>query len=195
MTRSRSLGLFAVGALLWAPPALGQTAGARTVRSHDAAIVAAINYGATRSATLSGLLETIRQRHGIVYVERGSCMRRSKSCLLLNLVTAGEYRMLFVHVDRNMSGDALTTSIAHELQHAAEVLGNQQIATGSAMYLFYTREGLQMRGYFETNAALKTTILVRAELQESGEDRRHPPALDPPLWASVQGAQTDVSQR
>lgn len=55
-------------------------------------------------------------------------------------------------------------SVGHELQHAFEVLSHRSIRSGSAMTLFYKKEGSNEGGHFETDAAIKVGYAVRAEL-------------------------------
>ena len=157
------------------------------VRTHAPLLASMIEEGRARSATFRRLVGEVEHLHGIVYVDAGTCQRRARSCLRLNVLMSGETRLLFVEVDPRQDRTTLIASIGHELQHAVEVLSNKQVNTDSAMYLFYRREGLQSARYFETEKARRTTIAVRAELDKKEAPR--PAQTDSsavPLMATTQ---------
>ena len=58
-------------------------------------------------------------------------------------------------------------SIGHELHHAIEVLSDDRVTTNLAVVHFFRTEGRVTNGTFETGAAIKAGIAVRAEVREA----------------------------
>jgi hypothetical protein len=60
-------------------------------------------------------------------------------------------------------------TIAHELQHAIEILSTPAVTTSAAMSAFYRREGMtKVATGFETVAAIAAGDAVHAELRKAG---------------------------
>jgi hypothetical protein len=134
------------------------------VRSTDAALVALIAQAGRESPTFLKMTETIRAGNGIVYVIPGRCGHGVLSCLV-NVMDAGERRILWVKVDVNKQERELMGSIGHELRHAIEVLGNPTVRSTVAMMHFYMREATTGGGRaFETQAAIVAGDAVRSEV-------------------------------
>jgi hypothetical protein len=74
---------------------------------------------------------------------------------------------LTIRVDPERHDVGLAAAIAHELQHAAEVLGDASITTDAAMFAFYWTNGLKINGVWETRAAVTVSDAVRTELRQS----------------------------
>ena len=139
------------------------------VRGVSARIVALIGQATGRSKTFRDVVNQISGTDGIVYVAEGSCGHDVRACLLFSITTAGTNRVLRVLVDTSARDDDLIGSLAHELQHALEVLSVQYIRTDAAMALLYRRIGHGVGRRFETEAAVRVGDSVRAELRQ-----RHP---------------------
>ena len=140
------------------------------VRSTDLALVALIAQAGRESPTFRGMTETIRAGNGIVYVQPGRCGHGVRSCLV-NVVDAGERRILWVKVDTNKQERDLMGSIGHELRHAIEVLGDPAVRSNIAMFHFYMRQSVASPGgAFETQAAVVAGDAVRTEI---GKYRSH----------------------
>ena len=136
------------------------------VRGVSSRMVAVINDAAARSKTFHALVDQIGGTDGIVYVAEGQCGHGVRACLLHTMTLMGPNRVLRILIDpRNVDRD-LIGSVGHELQHALEVLSDHNIRSGSAMLLFYKKEGLNEGSRFETDAAIKVGRAVRAELAE-----------------------------
>jgi hypothetical protein len=134
------------------------------VRSTDAALVALIAQAGRESPTFLRMTETIRAGNGIVYVQPGRCGHGVRSCLV-NVMDAGERRILRVIVDVNKQERELMGSIGHELRHAIEVLGDPTVRSTVAMIHFYMREATSGGGTaFETHAAIVAGDAVRSEV-------------------------------
>ena len=137
------------------------------VRSSDAFIVALIAQGASRSATLTRLLEAIEASNGIVYVEPGACSHGVRACLQMWVQVSGPHRFLRVVVDRRKvdSDGELTGLIGHELQHAIEGLGEPSVTDGVKLYNFFRRYAPTDNNRFETTLAINIGNAIRDELR------------------------------
>jgi len=140
------------------------------VRSTSAEALALIKEGADRSPSFSGLLERISESSGIVYVEFGYCaLGHLNGCLLPFVVpsTGGRYLRILVTPDRTReSHDRLIALIAHELQHALEVLAHPEVVDVDSMLEMYSRIGVPLAGRkgYETSAAHAVQDAVLSEL-------------------------------
>jgi hypothetical protein len=82
---------------------------------------------------------------------------------------SGPNRILHVTIDSGTTGLDVGT-IAHELQHALEVLRNRNVRSAEGMVLFYMvagRTALMNPRFRETAAAIAAGNEVRAELREA----------------------------
>ena len=140
------------------------------VRSSDAAIRELIERSRGDSATFNRLVDAIGATDGIVYIERGRCSPGIRSCLLLSMTYAAQYRVLRIAVDTRRPSRDLAGSIGHELRHALEVLQDPAVTSGAAMFFFYKNHGNVLKGIFETPAAIAAGNTVRAELARRPAD-------------------------
>jgi hypothetical protein len=150
-------------------PAYAQgTSGESRVRSGSPKLTALIQSAEPRSHTFRALLASIEATDGIVFVEEGTCGHGVRACLTWSVTLAGRYRMLFIRLSTRAGDVDLTASIAHELQHALEVLGVRSLRTSSAIGNFYraTRQS-STRPAFETALAIQTGNAVAREMQHS----------------------------
>jgi hypothetical protein len=148
------------------------------VRSTNPVIAALLEEATEASATFRGLVELIDASDGLVYIFPGHCRRLAHACLTLSVTVAGPHRILQVLVHTGRNSIDVRASIGHELQHAIEVLGQPNLATGADLFFFYdaarrTIRGATLRGaVFETDAAIRAEDAVRAELQAAQASRR-----------------------
>src|SRR5262249_9154748 len=130
-----------------------------------------IAQGAARSATFCALVAIINASHDIVYVEYGYCrFGRVNGCLLPYIASSGAERYLRVLVtpDKNrLSHDRRLAILAHQLQHAIEVIEHPEVVDLTTMERMFRRigtpQGDGMTGY-ETSAARAAGDAVLAEL-------------------------------
>lgn len=141
-----------------------ETSSAR-VRTDDPVLATLIRDATDQSTTFPRLLEAIAATDGLVYVERGQCPRPLRACLPFWMVVAGPNRLLRVVVDSQRVGPEAIPSIAHELQHALEVLGHRRVTSGAEMYGLFERIGTWRGHSFETQAAIRVEEAVRSELR------------------------------
>jgi hypothetical protein len=143
------------------------------IRTEDAGIRALIAEGSAHSPTFNHLIDAINATDGIVYLLRGSCHLRVHACLLLHMTSAGNHRVLRLVIERQKADWALLPTIAHELAHAHEVLGDPDVRSAKDMFALYVRIGIdppqssmQRRNpaAFETQRAIDAGQRVREEL-------------------------------
>lgn len=137
------------------------------VRSSHSSLAAVVREASERSATFRGLLRTIEATDGIVYVHHGTCPSHALGCLLHMIDVSGDHRILHIVVDISAPEDRLAGTVGHELQHAIEVLSNRAIKTESALFLYYSRNGISRRRAFETDGAVKAGNSVLIEVRRS----------------------------
>jgi len=164
---------FAAMSLL-APPVDAQTSTVQVprVRYADPTIRQLLEEGVRRSPTFQRLVDTIQASDGIVYVDVGSCGSVFvHGCLLHWIVVSGGVRFLRVRVSlRGRSCEAVIASIAHELQHATEVLADPSVTKASNIRALFERIGVPSKkgdGDFETLAARDAGLRVEKEYAEA----------------------------
>lgn len=137
------------------------------VRTEDPVLATLIGDATDRSATFRRLVEAITATDGVVYVVRGECRRPLRACLAFWMTIAGSNRILRVIVDDRKVGLEAIVSIAHELQHALEVLSHRSVRTGGEMFGVFHRIGTWRGHSFETYAAMRVDEAVRFELRDA----------------------------
>ena len=138
-----------------------------SVRTSDARLAEAIRAGAEQSRTFADLVHAVAELDGIVYVEPGRCRRHAHACLIAHVTTAGRHRILFVRVNHHQPESLLIELIAHELQHAVEVLSDRLVISQASFLFFYRRIGADGGDgvTFETPAAVDAQAAVRREVR------------------------------
>lgn len=135
------------------------------VRTSSPSLAALIGEANDGSPAFRGLVGAIDASDGLVYIESGRCgVNGIRACLAHRVTIAGPSRILHIFVDIRRADRALVGAIAHELQHAIEVLGNRTITTDRALMRFYLHRGARVNGVFETQAAIDAGQAVRDEL-------------------------------
>ncbi len=139
------------------------------LRPLDCRLAAAIADGLKRSATFRGLVERVGALNGIVYIHlkpyiNPQTKRELDGGLSHAVTTAGDHRLLHVMVGAGQ-GDRPIFILAHELQHAIEVLEAPDVSTEDAVDQLFERIGTHVyAGAVETQAALDVEHVVRREL-------------------------------
>jgi hypothetical protein len=140
------------------------------VRSEQASVRAWLADGYERSATFKALVDEIDRLPGIVYIEATIAVPRGLNAALLHTVTGSrEMPLLRVLVRLDLARAVGIATLAHELQHVAEVLRAGQTADSSAMTALFN--AIDDGGHrsnsprFETREAQQVEVRVRDELQ------------------------------
>lgn len=149
------------------------------VRSEQADVMVLLLEGYERSPTLKSLVDAIGETNGIVYIQTGRCpVPGLRGCLLHIIYGNGGFRYLWIRIRAAAEPLELVSTMAHELQHALEVLQQPWIRTGLDLLQFYRSPGSQAFGSsaspgpfqsFETAPAMRIGEAVRAELETFGE--------------------------
>ena len=141
----------------------------RRVRSLDVPITKLMEQAVARSPTFKRLVATVEASNGIVYIEAGLCPGRVLACLPSWMVSSGGNRFMRIVVDRQRfdSDGLLVGAIAHELQHAIEVLGDRFVTDSTKMFFFYRRYAPTGKEQFETLEAIQAGMAVENELRRS----------------------------
>jgi len=130
--------------------------------------------GCRRSPTLQRLADAIGRTDGVVYITIGKCpLRTLRGCLLHAIADTGNARYLWIRLSANKDSLVMVGTLAHELQHALEVLARTTVRSQRDLLDFY--KSFESRAYgaatavgpyrtYETDAALAVAAVVRAEL-------------------------------
>jgi hypothetical protein len=123
--------------------------------------------GVEQSAAFRELVDRLDRAPGLVYVVSSRCLTRVSqpaACMDHNIRVSGGFRFLRVNIRPGESGPRLLALIAHELQHALEVLSDCAVTTVEDVERLYKRIGTKQRsGTFETEAALRMQDTVYRE--------------------------------
>jgi hypothetical protein len=145
------------------------------IRTASCEMTQAIAIGVSTSPTFRRLLERVAALRGIVYltakpIVQTEARRVINGTLQHRVTVSGSYRLLYVTVTP-YSGPRAIAIIAHELQHAIEVLESDATTDQAIVRLFErigTRAGAQT---METAAALD---IQRTVMNELATARRRP---------------------
>src|SRR5262249_33677373 len=177
----------ALASISMLPASTALTLDATGVRSTNDPVSTLIKEGAARSASFQRLLERVDELNGIVYVEFGHCaFGHLNGCLLPFVVptTGVRYLRIVVTPDRTrVDHDGLIALLAHELQHALEVLTHPEVVDLDSMLALYARIGrpLSGRSGYETSESDTVQDSVASELR-SVRPRRPRSALNDTLF-------------
>ena len=156
------------------PPATAQENDrqVRRVLSLDVSIAKLMEQAVARSPTFKRLVATVEASNGIVYIEAGVCPGRVIACLPSWMVSSGGNRFMRIVVDRQrLNSDAVMVgAIAHEMQHAIEVLSDRFVTDGRKMFFFYRQYAPTAKEQFETVNAIQAGIAAEDEWRRSARD-------------------------
>jgi hypothetical protein len=146
-----------------------QDSSQRHVRASEPAILALIDTGLSRSATLRSLIATLDESDVIVYIDVKVTRQGLGGYLAHQIVARGGHRYLHVAVETKGAQDRLVALLAHELQHAVEVArAPEAVDTESLKQLFdrlAVRFGCGGTTCSETQAARDVEHVVGQELK------------------------------
>jgi hypothetical protein len=140
------------------------------IRPMHATLETSLEHGLARSPSLRRLVERIELLKGIVYIESaawihaGADLSRLSGATSLNVVPAGDHRILRVKVEPRSDNRTIAT-IGHELQHVIEILESPEARDPISVEHLFARIGYVVRpGVYETAAALSAGDRVFREL-------------------------------
>jgi len=156
-------------------PDRGDAAGLFTrVRSTERLMIALIREGYERSPAFRDLVEILQRSHVIVFVQPASCVGgRIRSCLV-SVSSFGLERHIRIKVDTHTSHDRLIATVAHELQHAVEIVELPDVTDARSALALYRRIGLDRcrEGLSEECETTRALTTERKVLEELGQARR-----------------------
>jgi len=142
--------------------------GGPRLRPQDNRVAQVLREGAERSATFRALVNRIEAGNVIVYVAVSPLLKSTLSGSLTWMTRAGEFRYVRASLRTDLTFDQMIASVAHELQHAIEVVEDESVIDERSMTALYKRIGQPsgsagLKGW-ETAAAQRTGTQVRREL-------------------------------
>jgi len=168
MHRLLALGLFVTLSAHAAAASPEARAGGPHVRPQDARITALLQDGILRSSSLRALVERIESSNVYVYIGLDHLMKSYLAGRLTWMGQAHEFRYLRAAINFDLSSDQVIATLAHELQHAVEVIDDQSVVDERSLVALYRRIGkpsrLELNSGWETAAAQAMGYQVRREL-------------------------------
>lgn len=138
------------------------------LRPQDDRLAQAIRDGSARSSTFKALVDRIQGSQVIVYVALSPVMKSSLSGMLTWMTRAGDFRYVRATISTDLNQDQMIAIVAHELQHAVEVIEDESVNDEKSLVALYRRIGQQntspSQTRWETSAAQEAGFQVRREL-------------------------------
>ena len=142
----------------------------RRVRTQDSRIQRALAAGAARSAAFRDVLSRVEARDVIVYIEVEPQLRGRLAGRMRWVASTKEARYVRVSINPELSSVHFIATLAHELQHVAEVGEAPSVINEPTLTAFYRGVGSERRvdsGAWDTEAAQATGDVVRKEVAAS----------------------------
>ena len=154
-----------------APTLAGGPSGEVRLRPQDPRLELVLKEGAKRSATFKALVNRIEVNNVIVYVALNPNMKPNLSGMLTWMTRAGDFRYVRASISTALPFDQMIATVAHELQHAVEVIEDETVVDEKSLTALYKRIGRQNSSvtpvHWDTTAAQDTGFRVRRELIEA----------------------------
>ena len=161
--------------------------GGPRLRPQDPRVKEALREGEARSLTFKSLVDRIEGGDVIVYIAVNPLIKSNLSGALTWMTSAGGFRYVRASISPDQNIDQMIATVAHELQHAAEVVADPTVTSESSLVAMYRKIGQQNNSAspnrWETLAAQETGYQVRRELVAT------PATL---AMARISGAQNDL---
>src|SRR6185503_3661675 len=134
--------------------------GGPRLRPQDHRTTQVLQEGAARSETFRALVNRIEASNVIVYVAVSPILKSSLSGSLTWMTRAGDFRYVRASIRTDLTFDQMIASVAHELQHAVEVIEDESVTDERSLTALYKRIGhpsgsAGLKGW-ETAAAQRT---------------------------------------
>ena len=154
-----------------AKPDRSRDGGAR-IRPQDPRSTQLLRDGIARSGTFRALVDRLEASNVFVYVQVSPFIKSTLAGQLTWMTQAGPYRYLRATLSPEQTVDQSIASLAHELQHAVEVLDDELVVDERSLVALYKRIGhpssAAVASGWETIAAQQAGFQVRRELVEAG---------------------------
>jgi len=142
------------------------------VRGLDAEFHGLIREGDARSTTFRDIIDEIQRSNTIVMVQYGLCAKGLIRSCLTHVSGDATARNIRIVINTRTTNDRLIATIAHELQHAVEIIRTPDATNAETVMALYRRigKGECAKGRSdrcETEAALAVEKQVLDELDRS----------------------------
>jgi excinuclease UvrABC ATPase subunit len=149
------------------PPGRARAGGPR-IRPQDQRSTQLLRDGLARSETFRALVDRIEASNVFVYVQVSPFIKSSLAGQLTWMTQAGPYRYVRATLSPEQTTDQSIASLAHELQHAVEVVEDALVVNETTLVSLYKRIGrpssAAVASGWETVAAQEAGYQVRREL-------------------------------
>jgi hypothetical protein len=156
---------------VYAEPAGKSRAGGPRIRPQDPRSTQLLRDGMARSETFRSLVGRIEASNVLVYVTVSPFIQSSLAGKLTWMTQAGPYRYLRATLSPDQTSDQSIATLAHELQHAVEVVEDGLVVDEKSLAALYQRIGQPGRATtnasWETVAAQEAGYRVRRELGDA----------------------------
>jgi hypothetical protein len=156
------------------------------VRFNNARIAEVLEFAMDHSSRFRELVAAIEASNDFVYLDEGRCPKPSMRACLKILPTPGA-RRLFVFMTPREPLRSVVSQLAHELQHAIEIVAQPAVVDDETLRALYTRIGFQNCAgqalqCWETDTALRVESDVISEI--NGNHRSMPRRIDPAYFGT-----------
>jgi hypothetical protein len=145
-----------------------QRDGGPRIRPQDARIAELLKAGTSRSTTFRSLVNRIDANNLIVYISLTPLLKPNLAGKLTWMGKAGGFRYVRAQISTELNPDAMIATLAHELQHAVEVIEDEGVTDQRSLEQLYKRigrrSGSSVPAGWETEAAQQAGLRVRREL-------------------------------
>lgn len=141
--------------------------GGPRLRPQDPRSMQVLKEGPLRSETFRSLVDRIEAGNVIVYIAVNPILKSSLSGALTWMTRAGGFRYVRASISTELTFDQMIATVAHELQHAVEVIEDESVKDERSLVALYKRIGQPSRATnsgWETINAQQTGYQVRREL-------------------------------
>src|SRR6188474_2385729 len=154
-----------VAVLFNASTVASERIGGARLRPQDTRVAQVLKEGAARSATFRALVNRIEASNVIVYIAVTPIMKSTLSGALTWMTRAGDFRYVRASISTDLAFDQMIASVAHELQHAVEVIEDESVIDERSLVTMYKKIGQPSRAAgpsgWETLQAQRTGTQVR----------------------------------
>src|SRR5690242_4621969 len=113
------------------------------LRPQDDRLEKVLKEGAARSTTFKALVDRIEASNVIVYIALNPQMKSSLSGMLTWMTRSGQYRYVRASISTDLTSNQMIATLAHELQHAVEVIDDETVVDEKSLVALYRRIGRQ----------------------------------------------------
>jgi hypothetical protein len=144
------------------------------IMAADPSVRELLREGSVRSETLRALINVIEESRWRVFIQRGPCPARALTSCLLHFtgIFEGEPYLRILITVAGRHRDQVIASLAHEIQHAVEVVQAPEVVDVATLRTMFRRIGVvrvsnSLVTVYETRAAEEAGYTVQRELHRT----------------------------